>query len=70
MTDKHDVYRTGNSRIKVEHNGREITFLYNPDTEYALVPASVYGAEPEVMQALRNSELVEDIFNHEAISEL
>lgn len=68
MTDNYDVYRTSDRQITVETEETTHTFLYNPHTQYALVPATVYAAEPTVMNALRENELITDIFNHDAIS--
>lgn len=65
-----DVYQPDSRQITVDLKGRQITFAFNPDTGYALVPASVYGAEPETMNALRQSGKVNGIFNHEAINEI
>jgi len=66
----YEVYRTDHTQITVDVKGREVTFPYNPDTNYALMPASVYGSEPDVVKALQNSDIVDGIFNHNAISEI
>lgn len=69
MTDA-DVYQTAGNEVEVDIDGRTIRFAYNPDTGYVLVPASIYGAEPETMTALRNADFINGIFNHEALSKL
>jgi hypothetical protein len=64
------VYQTGGSELEVNMNGRKVRVLYNPETEYALLPAGVYGSEPDLVAALKESELIEGVFNHETISEV
>lgn len=65
-----DIYRTNSRQLTVETETETYTFLYNPDTEYVLVPATVYGEEREMMSRLRDDDLVEDVFNHDAIASL
>lgn len=65
-----DIYQNGPFRLKIDMAGRKMEFVYNNETNYVLVPANVYGSEPELIQALRETDIVEGIFNHEAISEL
>lgn len=65
-----DVYQISGSKIEVDIEGRKVRVAYNPETNYALVPASVYASEDIAMQVLRDSDLVDGIFNHECITEL
>lgn len=64
-----DVYRVKGNVLEVDVNGRQVRFLYNPETKYALVPAGMYASENDAMDALRESELVDGIFNNKAINE-
>lgn len=65
-----DVYKVAGNQVEVDVGGRQVRFAVNPETDYALVPASMYATETEAMDALRNADCVDGIFNHEAISEL
>lgn len=61
------VFRTGNTRLTVETEDEGFEFMYNPDTQYVLVPAYFYGDRPDLIEAIRSHSEVSGVFNHDCI---
>jgi hypothetical protein len=66
---KTDVYLSTSRQITVSTNQTKETYLYNPDTKFVLVPADEYSTNSDLMRVLRNSDLVDGIYNHQNITQ-
>lgn len=64
------VYHPTDNEITVEVHGRKVTFPFNNETNYVLVPTSIYKSEKDVMTTLKESETVSGVFNHKSINDI
>ena len=68
-----DVNRVGSAQIVIE-TGEDSTsgrFVYNPETGYVLLPASVYGSlSGSQLQEIKSHSAISGVFNHEKVHDL
>jgi hypothetical protein len=63
------LYRVDSSVVQFETEDVSGRFLYNPETQYLLLPADVYASlSGDELQDLKSEPLIEGIYNHQNIS--
>jgi len=64
-----EIWQVNGTTVQIKTESVDDEFAYNPETDYILLPASVYGSlSGDQIQELKSEEYIEGIYNNDCIN--